>query len=236
MSEPTLTIDELATAAHLPSRTIRFYQTKGLLLRPELRGRVAFYGEAHVERLKLVAALQDRGLQIKAICALVERIDKGEVTLQEWLGLEDQLEQPWANDQPRLLDQAALVALAGELRPGRLADLARVGLVERRSDAFLVPSPALLQLAVRLEGAGVELDVVAAASRLLRKRMARTAEDLAKLFLARSGKRARGGPPGEALRELRPIALDAVRLVFAQEMERVLREWIDSGRTAKMPR
>ena len=128
------------------------------------------------------------------------------------------------------------MALAGELRPVRFAALARVGLVERRSDAFLLPSPALLQLAVRLERAGVELDLAAAGARLLRKRMARTAEDLAELFLARPGKRARGGLQSEALRELRPIALDAVRLVFAQEMERVLRGWIDQGRTAKMSR
>lgn len=228
-----MTIDELAAAAELPSRTIRFYQSKGLLPKPELRGRVAYYGPAHADRLKLVAELQDRGLQIKAIGELVERVDKGELTVQDWLGLDDQLKEPWANDRPRLLTAAELEALAGELRPGRLAELVRVGLVERRGEAYFVPSPALLSLAVRLEAAGVELEVVADASRLLRKRLAKAAEDLADLFLSRRGRRA---PLAALLRELRPTALEATRLIFAQEMERVLREWSDSGRTAKMAR
>ena len=46
-----LTIDELAAPVGVPTRTIRFYQARGALMRPEIRGRVAFYGDAHVERL-----------------------------------------------------------------------------------------------------------------------------------------------------------------------------------------
>lgn len=231
----TLTIDELAAATGLPSRTIRFYQSKRLLPKPELRGRVAYYGALHVDRLKLVAELQDRGLQIKAIYELMERVDRGELSVQEWLGLDEQLKEPWASDQPRLLDASGLAAIAGELKPGRLAELARIGLIEQRGDSLYVPSPALLGLAVRLEGAGVELDVVAAAARLLRKRMGKAARELAALFLT-PGKRRSGRPLAPLLRELRPAALEAARLILAQEMERVLREWVDSGKAAKIGR
>ena len=42
------TIDELAAATAIPSRTIRFYQSSGVLPKPEKRGRVAFYGPAHL--------------------------------------------------------------------------------------------------------------------------------------------------------------------------------------------
>ena len=66
MTEETLTIDELAAASRVPSRTIRFYQSRGALMAPEIRGRVAFYGKPHIERLKLIAQLQDRGLRIDA--------------------------------------------------------------------------------------------------------------------------------------------------------------------------
>ena len=59
-----LTIDELAAQVGVPTRTIRFYQARGALMRPEIRGRVAYYGDAHVERIKLIAQLQDRGLRI----------------------------------------------------------------------------------------------------------------------------------------------------------------------------
>jgi DNA-binding transcriptional MerR regulator len=231
-------VDELAAAAGVPTRTIRFYQGKGLLPRPELRGRVAYYGAAHLERLKLVAELQDRGLQIKAICDLVARIDKGELAIQEWLGLEDQLQEPWANDRPRVVEAAELGELAGELRPGRIGELLRARLVERKGDAFLVRSPALLQLAVRLEAAGVDLETAEGAANILRKQLRRTAGELAEHFIARTGDRRgrRGESLGEVVRVLRPIALEAVRLIFAQEMERVLRGFVESGKTVKLSR
>src|SRR5579864_6298655 len=85
------TIDELAAAAKVPSRTIRFYQSRGALMPPEIRGRVAYYGGAHLERLKLIAQLQDRGLRIDAIRDLLTSIDRGEVDLAEWLGVEQQV-------------------------------------------------------------------------------------------------------------------------------------------------
>ena len=239
MSDPDLTIDDLAREAGIPSRTVRFYQTKGLLPRPEMRGRVAHYGPAHVERLRLIAQLQDRGLKIKAIHELLGRVERGETRLEEWLGLEDRLREPWAGDESRIVNAEELAALAGDLRPGRLADLVRHGLVTRRGGSFLVPSLALLQLALRLETAGVDLDTVAGLQRTLRKRLSRTAEELAEPFLSRRARKATAGHApalGDVLRELRPIALEAVRLVFAQEMERVLREWVKSGRAARARR
>src|ERR1700733_5255583 len=102
------TIDERAAAAQAPSRTIRFYQSQGALMAPEIRGRVAYYGPAHMERLKLIAQLQDRGLRIDAIRDLVSSIDKGELDLAEWLGVEQQVQAPWANDQPRTMTEAEL--------------------------------------------------------------------------------------------------------------------------------
>jgi DNA-binding transcriptional MerR regulator len=227
-----LTLDALAALTRVPSRTIRFYQSKGLLPRPRLEGRVAFYGQPHVERLELVASLQDRGLQIKAIAALLPRVDAGEVAVGDWLGLEEQLREAWADEAPRVVDRAGLEALAGELSPGRLAELLRLELAERRGSSFVVPAPTLLQLAVRLEGLGVDLETVVTAARRLRKRLAKTAEELAEQFLP--GKHRPGLPPTALLREVRPVALEAVRLIFAQEMERVLRAWSESGRAAKL--
>ena len=112
------TIDELAAVAQVPSRTIRFYQSRGALMPPEIRGRVAYYGPRHVERLKLIAQLQDRGLRIDAIRDLLASIDRGEVDLAEWLGVEQQVQAPWANDQPRTVTEEELYELAGSRRPG----------------------------------------------------------------------------------------------------------------------
>lgn len=233
------TIDELAAESRVPSRTIRFYQSKGVLPPPEIKGRVAYYGPAHKERLGLIAKLQDRGLRIDAIRALLARIDEGEVDVAEWLGLDAQLKASWGNDQPRTMSDAELKDLAGSDRAGLLADLVRLRAVRRTGDVYLVRSPALLQVAMRLEAAGVDLETAIEAEEILRKNLGRAARDLAKFFFGR----AQSGsvrPPADGdwtrlFEELRPTSMEAVRLVFGQEMERVLRDLVEAGETAKLP-
>jgi hypothetical protein len=233
-----LTIDDLAAKSGVPSRTIRFYQSKGALPKPEIRGRVAFYGAEHVERLRLIEELQDRGLQIKAICDLVGRIDKGELVLGEWLGLDAQLREPWAHDAPRVVTEVELRELAGSKRPGAVAALLRVKLVERRGDAFVVKSPALLQTAMRLEAAGVDIETAAGGAAILRKHLQRAASDLADYFFDHAvegfGRDATATSMRDVFEALRPTGLEAVRLIFGQEMGRVLRKLVESGKTAKI--
>ena len=65
------TIDDLAVRTGVPSRTIRFYQARGVLPAPRKRGRVAYYDDSHAERLKIVGELQDKGLRLRAIRALI---------------------------------------------------------------------------------------------------------------------------------------------------------------------
>jgi DNA-binding transcriptional MerR regulator len=230
------TIDELAAVARLPSRTIRFYQSRGALMPPEIRGRVAYYGPAHVERLKLIAQLQDRGLRIDAIRDLLASIDRGEVDLAEWLGVEQQVQAPWANDQPRTMGEPELYELAGSRRPGLLSDLVRTRLAERHGDVYLVRSPALLAIAMKLEAAGIDLETAAQASTLVRKHLGRLAEDVVDLFM----KRAADGHVatrdlGNVFESLRPLGTEAVRVIFGRAMERQLRKLYESGRMAKLP-
>lgn len=70
-----LTIRELAAAVGMTVRNIRAYQSRGLLHPPELRGRVAYYGAAHVARLNLVASLQSEGFTLAGIKRLVDTPD-----------------------------------------------------------------------------------------------------------------------------------------------------------------
>jgi DNA-binding transcriptional MerR regulator len=228
------TIDELAAVARVPSRTIRFYQSRGALMPPEIRGRLAHYGEPHVERLKLIAQLQDRGLRIDAIGDLLKSIDRGELDLAEWLGVEQQIQAPWANDQPRTVTESELYELAGTRRPGLLADLVRTRLVERHSELYLLRSPALLAVAMKLEAVGVDLDTAVGASKILRKQMARAATDLVDFFV----KSAEGGDIddfGKLFAALRPTGIEAVRVIFGREMERALRKLLESGKMTKLP-
>jgi DNA-binding transcriptional MerR regulator len=232
------TIDELATLSRVPSRTIRFYQSKGALPGPRIVGRVAYYGPDHVERLKLIGSLQDRGLRIKAIRDLLTSADKGELALNEWLGLEQQLQEPWANDRPKMMTEAELQQLLGQ-RPGAIAELTRLKQIERRGDSYLVHSPALLQVALRLDAAGIDFETAAGASDILRKHLRRATSELTEFFYKRIGvgfgREASAAELTDAYKALRPLGQEAVRVVFGREMERSLRKLLESGATADLP-
>lgn len=230
------TIDELAAKTGVPSRTIRFYQSRGALMAPAIRGRVAHYGPTHVERLKLIAQLQDRGLRIDAIRDLLVSIDRGEVDLAEWLGVEQQMQAPWANDQPRTVTEAELYELAGTKRPGLLADLLRAKLAERHGDVYLLRSPALLTVAMKLEAAGVDLETASASAAVVRKHMARVAGDLVDLFIAHAKDgRIEAEDGAGVFQALRPMGMEAVRVIFGREMERALRNLVQSGKATALP-
>lgn len=230
------TIDEIASVSHVPSRTIRFYQSRGALMAPEIRGRVAYYGPKHVERLKLIAQLQDRGLSIDAIRDLLASIDKGETDLAEWLGVEQQLQASWANDHPRTVTEEELYELAGTRRPGLIADLLRAKLLERRGEVLFLLSPALLVVSMKLEAAGIDLDTALKGAEVVRKHMARTATDLVELFVKRAREGAIETDDAAAMfQALRPTGLEAVRVIFGREMEKALRKLLDSGKMASLP-
>jgi len=237
-AEQEYTIDELATVTRVPSRTIRFYQSKGALPGPRIRGRVAYYGPDHVERLKLIGSLQDRGLRIKAIRDLLASADKGELALNEWLGLEQQLQEPWANDRPKVVTEAKLQELIGT-RPGAIADMLRLKQIERRGDSYLVHSPGLLQVALRLEAAGIDFETGVGASDILRKYLRRATDELTEFFYKRIGegfgREVSAADLTDAYKALRPLGQEAVRLVFGREMERALRKLLESGATAELP-
>jgi len=227
-----LTIDDLAAASRVPSRTIRFYAAKGLLPAPVMKGRVAFYGAPHRERLGLIAQLQDRGLKIDAIRDLIRHIDRGEVDVSEWLGVQAQMKSSWANDQPRTVTHDELIALVGFDRVGLVAELVRLQLVERKGDVYLVPSPALLSMVTQLEQTGIDLETSIAAERIFRKHINRAVTEMVTHFFtaAERGHVALRSEGAGLLDTLRPTAMDAVKVVFGQEMEKALRERATSGK------
>ncbi|HEU4322843.1 MAG TPA: MerR family transcriptional regulator [Roseiflexaceae bacterium] len=65
--ETTYSISELAAAAGVTTRTIRYYAAEGLLPAPELRGKYAVYRAEHLERLRLIAQLKAAYLPLSAI-------------------------------------------------------------------------------------------------------------------------------------------------------------------------
>jgi DNA-binding transcriptional MerR regulator len=66
-------VDELAAKAGITVELVRSYQTKGLIDPPRRSGRLAVYDERHLERLRAIRALKDKGYSLKAIAGLVDR-------------------------------------------------------------------------------------------------------------------------------------------------------------------
>lgn len=228
------TIDDLAATTGIPSRTIRFYQSSGALQKPARKGRVAFYGSQHVERLALIGQLQDRGLRMRAIAELVERIDRGELDFDEWLGLEGELQSSWTDDSPQLFTREALDDHLGERRPGFLADLVRHELVETQDNgSFLVRSPGLLRSVLELDEADISLELTVGATNKLHKHLERAAKDLSEHLVREIEAEASGEGSiqrlTQTINKVRPAAKEWVRILFAREMERELRERLESG-------
>lgn len=153
------TVDELARRAGLPVRTIREYQTVGLLPPPRRSGRIGLYEPSHLHRLHLIARLQRRGYSLAGIGDLLAAWRSGDA-ISDVLGLEaDQLVHIDEPGAAATLDQ--LTKLLPALVPDRLDDLRATGVVEPcGADRYCVPSPSLLQLTIDAITAGLEPDAV----------------------------------------------------------------------------
>lgn len=153
MATDELTVDELAQQTQLPVRTIREYQTVGLLPGPERRGRVGVYRRSHVARLALIGRLQQRGYSLAGIGDLLASWRDG-ADLGEILGLDpDELVHLDEPGTPATLEQ--LTQLLPALVPGRLDDLIAARVVEAcGTDRYCIQSPSLVQLTVDALAAG----------------------------------------------------------------------------------
>ena len=226
---------ELARASGVTDRTIRYYQAENLLPKPAKHGRDAVYGNAHLERIRLIVELRDRGLTLGNIRELVAN-DNPIRTVSTWLGVDATLTAPWSDDRSRTVTSDELRALIGDSPRGVLADLqAAKYAIPGTGGTWTVPSPALLDLALQLHGAGVDVEIAGRIRDLLRHRLSKAVNDAVKLLVERAGSGFAGSGTAEeierALGALRPIAREMSSLILAQEVERAL-----AGLAEKLPR
>jgi DNA-binding transcriptional MerR regulator len=226
------TVDELAFATGVPSRTIRFYQFKGVLPGPARRGRVARYNDRHVERLRLIGELKARGLSLRAVRHLLRQDSEDARLLSGSLGLGESLTKPWSDDRPRTVGQDELEELVGGRPPGSIASLIQFGVVQREHTgpmpSYRIPSPGLLRVTLALQESSIDIETAVRAGDILRRRLGKTARELVDYFSKRAGRgfgrSTARDDIGAALDGLRPLAGEAARLIFARQIERALRE------------
>jgi DNA-binding transcriptional MerR regulator len=155
-------IDELAHLSGIPSRTIRFYNTQGMLPPPIMHGRVAYYNQEHLLVLGLIKELKEQQLPLEGIKQLLEvRARHGD--LQMNLALKQRLLRPLtSNAQEVRISKRALMQQTGVFE-ARIDELVSQGLlfpVKSGNDAeplFTGDDILLLQIYERLEYLGMPI-------------------------------------------------------------------------------
>ncbi len=115
-------IEDLAADAGTTVRNIRVYQERGLLPPPERRGRTAYYGPEHKQRLLLILRLLDRGYTFATIEELLIAQRHG-LTLTQLLEVENvRAERRSTGTRRRRLPRGGLAAVTGFELPEELLD------------------------------------------------------------------------------------------------------------------
>ncbi|MHC5702769.1 MerR family transcriptional regulator [Streptomyces tirandamycinicus] len=223
-------IEDLAHRSGATVRTIRAYQDRGLLPRPERRGRSNVYGDSHLARLRQIADLLDRGYTLASIKELLEAWDAGR-GLGGVLGLVAEVHGPWTDEKSGRISLAELeAAFGGKPDEGAIAEAVELGVLERvpgRDGEFLVPSPQELSVAAELYAAGVPLAAIARQLRELRGQVEHIASRFLEFTTHHVFARYLGHRPptdveaaeaASMVRRLRPLAQQTVEAELARAM------------------
>ncbi len=225
-------IDELARQARTTTRNVRSYTTRGLMPAPQMKGRVAYYGEAHLARLRLIARLADRGFSLAAISEVVRAWEQ-KIDLKDLLGLESAVTTPWVGDQ-RVIDLKELAKLAPDLaaKPALIARAVKLEVLAKEPGGYRLLNERLLRVGRELVDAGLPAAAVLETLPYLHAAV----EPIAAMFIELFRRELwapflkAGAPAGQlleltqSLERLRPIAGQAVEAVLSQRMDRAIAE------------
>lgn len=235
-----LTIDELAHETGVSSRNIRYYQTRGLLPPPRVRGRSGVYGQQHVERLALLDELKAEGLNLQAISFLLG--GSGNVDTEEVRGLKRAILDSWGSSEPievKVKDLTRQLRLSDDEAATYFERAVALDLIELTEDEDVVRIllPDILAAGRELLEMGVGFDRALDVLATIREHAGAVAEAYVEMFdeAVLAPWDARGRPDDEwreireSVERLRPIAGDALLAVFNQLIERAITESLMSA-------
>jgi DNA-binding transcriptional MerR regulator len=164
-------IEQLAQAGGVAVDTIRYYQGQGLLEAPRRNGRVTWYSEQHLTRLRRIRTLQQRGFTL----AVIRRFLDGELEQSD----EALVEAVTSAAGPETIGLEELATRSG-VAPPLLNQLEQAGLllpvVSGGEPQYPVEDLAILAAGLKLMAAGIPLGELLA----LGARHAATVEDTAR--------------------------------------------------------
>lgn len=228
-AEDELTVDELAAAADIPVRRIRFYAGKKLLPPPRLEGRTGLYGPAHLARLHLIAELQEAGYTLAAIEEVLA--DLPDDADADAIALTGTLVAPGQTGPAAVVTRDELGERLGRsLDDDQVAALERAHLLTIVDDESVRVTASQLDFARRMLAVDAPLDALVEAGVLVRQHARSLAEDLQGVFVRRILAEYDGPDPAdreqlrEVARALRPLTIQAIVTAYQEALEQVVRE------------
>jgi DNA-binding transcriptional MerR regulator len=240
---------ELADAAGITVRTVRFYRERGLLQPPRREGRIAWYNDDHLARIRTVSALLERGHTLGGIAELIAAFESGRDVrgAAELLGLEGSLVTPWSEETPvRLTPEELADHFGDEVSPENLAASLDIGYVAVDGEEFVHVSRRLLDVSAKLVKEGVPLSAVLAAGREVRGHADALAGIFARLVRTHVLADVLEQPAEEltpedvtritgAIERLRPMAQQVLEAEVAMAMDRRVYAELEAWRRGHLP-
>lgn len=175
------TIDELARAAGTTVRSLRVYHERGVLPPPQVKGRTGFYGPEHLNRVRVISRLLNRGIKLNGIKELLEAWDRGD-DLGDILGVGEGAGPVPAEPAGETLTATELEQRYSEVPQG-LSRVVALGVYEPVDAAtYRVRNHKLLDVAERFAAAGVPDDAIIDELERLRSDCERIARRFVDLF------------------------------------------------------
>ncbi|MCF2127722.1 MerR family transcriptional regulator [Strepomyces sp. STD 3.1] len=210
-------MEELARLAGISVRTLRFYRERKLIPPPRREGRIAWYDDHHLARLRTIAALLERGHTLNGIAELADAFDHGR-DVGDLLGLGE----PTEETPVRLTPEELAARFEGEVTPENLAAAMDLGYLGTDGDELVHISHRLLEVSSALVREGIPLAEVLQAGARVREH----ADALAELFTALILRHA----PEQDLHRLRPLARSVVEAELSLALDRRTRQRSEQSR------
>ncbi|MGJ5827286.1 MerR family transcriptional regulator [Streptomyces ossamyceticus] len=214
-------MEELAAEAGITVRTLRFYRERRLIPPPRREGRIAWYDDTHLARLRTISALLERGHTLNGIAELAEAFDQGR-DVGDLLGLG----APTEETPVRLTPEALADHFGDQATPENLSAALDLGYLATDGGEIVHISRRLLDVSAALVREGIPLADVLATGRQVRTH----AEALATLFTDLILNHPDHTP--EDLERLRPLAKSVAEAELSMALDRRLRQ---AGREDEQP-
>ncbi|MFJ9537168.1 MerR family transcriptional regulator [Streptomyces sp. NPDC101225] len=214
-------MEELAREAGITVRTLRFYRERKLIPPPRREGRIAWYDEHHLARLRTIAALLERGHTLTGIAELAEALDHGR-DVADLVGITPTEEEP-----VRLTPEELAARFEGEVTPDNLAAALDLGYLGTDGEEIVHISRRLLDVSSALVREGIPLAEVLAAGARVREHVDELAEMFADLVLRHAEEK--------DLQRLRPLARSVVEAEMSLALDRQLRKRAGQADRAREP-